>query len=75
MPPRKSTGCKRHIAVDTAGLILAVVVTAACVQDRDAAMPLLWNLARACPRIRLTWTDAGYAGKLTSCFCCRACRV
>ena len=40
---KKVNGCKRHIAVDTAGLVLAVVVTAACVQDRGAARPLLWN--------------------------------
>jgi len=63
---KKVNGRKRHIAVDTAGLVLAVVVTAASVQDRDAAKPLLWNLARACTRLRLAWADAGYAGKLTS---------
>ena len=63
---KKVNGRKRHIAVDTAGLVLAVVVTAACVQDRDAARPLLWNLARACTRIRLAWADAGYAGKLVT---------
>jgi hypothetical protein len=33
-----------------AGLLLDVVITAASVQDRDAARPLLWNLHRACPR-------------------------
>jgi transposase len=65
-PAVKVNGRKRHIAVDTAGLVLAVVVTAASVQDRDAARPLLWNLARACTRIRLAWADAGYAGKLTA---------
>ncbi len=63
---KKVNGRKRHIAVDTAGLVLAVVVTAACVQDRDAAKPLLWNLARSCTRIRLAWAGAGYAGKLTA---------
>jgi len=63
---KKVNGRKRHIAVDTAGLVLAVVVTAASVQDRDAARPLLWNLTRACTRIRLAWADAGYAGKLTA---------
>ena len=35
------------------GLLLAVVITAAPVQDRDAARPLLWNLHRARRRIRL----------------------
>ena len=38
---KKVNGRKRHIAVDTTGLLLAVVITAACVQDRDAARPLL----------------------------------
>jgi len=63
---KKVNGRKRHIAVDTAGLVLAVVVTAASVQDRDAAKPLLWNLARTCTAIRLAWADAGYAGKLVT---------
>jgi transposase len=63
---KKVSGRKRHIAAGTAGLVLAVVVTAASVQDRDAARPLLWNLARACTHIRLAWADAGYAGKLTA---------
>jgi transposase len=63
---KKVNGRKRHIAVDVTGLVLAVVVTAASVQDRDAAKPLLWNLARTCTRIHLAWADAGYAGKLTS---------
>jgi transposase len=62
---KKVNGRKRHIAVDTAGLLLGVVITAASVQDRDGARPLLWNLHRACRRIRLVWADAGYAGKLT----------
>ena len=34
---KKVNGRKRHIAVDTMGLLLAVVITAASVQDRDAA--------------------------------------
>ena len=41
---KKVNGRKRHIAVDAMGLLLAVVITAASVQDRDAARPLLWNL-------------------------------
>ena len=57
---KKVNGRKRHIAVDTTGLLLAVVITAASVQDRDAARPLLWNLRRACTRVRLVWADAGY---------------
>lgn len=55
---------KRHIAVDTLGLLLCVLVTAASIQDRDGARPLLEQLRRSCRRIRLVWADGGYAGKL-----------
>ena len=57
-------GRKRHIAVDTIGLLLTVLITAAGVQDRDGAKPLLWNLRRAFPSVKLAWADGGYAGKL-----------
>jgi transposase len=63
---KKVAGRKRHIAVDTIGLLLTVLVTAASVQDRDAARPLLWNLRKAFPSVRLTWADGGYAGKLVT---------
>ena len=63
---KKINGTKRHIAVDALGLLLTVLVTAASVQDRDAARPLLWNLRRAFPSVRLAWADGGYAGKLVT---------
>ena len=62
---KKVNGRKRHIAVDTTGLLLTILVTAASVQDRDAAKVLLWNLRKACRSIILAWADAGYTGKLT----------
>jgi putative transposase len=40
---KKVNGRKRHIAVDATGLVLDVVITAASVQDRVAARPLLWK--------------------------------
>jgi putative transposase len=49
---KKVNGRKRHIAVDTTGLVLDVVITAASVQDRQAARPLLWNTHRACRGVR-----------------------
>lgn len=61
---KKINGRKRHIAVDTLGLLLCVLVTTASVQDRDGARPLLALLAAACHRVRLVWADGGYAGKL-----------
>jgi transposase len=63
---KKISGTKRHIAVDVLGLLLTVLVTAASVQDRHAAKPLLWNLRRAFPSVRLAWADGGYAGKLVT---------
>lgn len=63
---KKINGRKRHIAVDTAGLLLCVLVTGAAVQDRDGAKPLLQRLMCACHRIRLVWADGGYAGKLVT---------
>jgi transposase len=63
---KKINGRKRHIAVDVTGLLLTVLVTAASVQDRDAAKPLLWNLRKAFPRARLAWADGGYSGKLVT---------
>ncbi len=52
--------------MDVTGLVLAVVITAASVQDRDGARPLLWNLHRACRRIRLIWADAVCTGELSA---------
>jgi transposase len=63
---KKINGTKRHLAVDVLGLLLTVLVTAASVQDRDAARPLLWNLRRAFPSVKLAWADGGYAGKLVT---------
>jgi transposase len=60
---KKVNGRKRHIAVDTMGLVLAVVITAASVQDRDGARPVLWNLHRACVKVLLVWADAGYSAR------------
>jgi len=50
--------------VDTLGLLLAVVVTAASVQDRDGAHPLLALLRERFSTIALVWADGGYAGRL-----------
>jgi putative transposase len=53
--------------VDTLGLILAVVVHSAAVQDRDGALAVLAKLLSpfdAFPRLRLIWADGGYAGRL-----------
>lgn len=59
-------GRKRHLVVDCLGLVLAVVVSAASVQDRDAALPLLERLRTMYFSIRLVWADGGFAGRLVN---------
>ncbi|MEV0292287.1 transposase [Nocardia sp. NPDC050710] len=57
-------GRTRHIATDTMGLLLAVMVTAAGTQDRDGAVPLRARLRERFSTVALIWADAGYAGRL-----------
>jgi putative transposase len=64
---KKVTGRKRHLLVDTLGLLLRVVVTAGDVQDRDGAKLLLEGLAEQeelIKRLKLIWADGGYRGAL-----------
>jgi putative transposase len=61
---KKVNGRKRHLAVDTLGLLLVVLVTPASIQDRDAARPLLWRLRVDYRGIQLCWADGGYGGRL-----------
>jgi transposase len=63
---KKINGRKRHIAVDTGGLLLTVVVTIAGIQDRDAACRLLAGLRERFSTISLVWADGGYAGRLVT---------
>jgi putative transposase len=61
---KKVNGRKRHIAVDTIGLLLVVAVSAASVQDRHAGRALIWAVRVCCDRVTLTWADSGYSGTL-----------
>jgi putative transposase len=63
---KKTSGRKRHIAVDAIGPLLTVLITAAGLQDRDAAKPLLWNPRRAFPAVKLARAGGGYSGKLVT---------
>ncbi|WP_220183382.1 IS5 family transposase [Sphaerisporangium album] len=63
---KKLKGQKRHVVVDTLGLLLCVIVTAASVQDRDGAHPLLALLREKFSTITLVWADGGYAGRLVT---------
>lgn len=61
---KKICGRKRHILVDTLGLLMVVLVTAAHVQDRDGARLLLSHLPGSCKKLRKIWVDGGYRGAL-----------
>ncbi|MGW7674143.1 transposase, partial [Streptomyces sp. NPDC054775] len=61
---KKIKGRKGHIVVDSLGLILAVMVTPASTQDRDAAQDLLAQVAARHHRLRRVWADSGYTGML-----------
>jgi putative transposase len=52
--------------VDTLGLVLAVVVHAANIQDRDGAKLVLERLRQKFSRLRCIWADGGYAGQLVT---------
>jgi putative transposase len=61
---KKVSGRKRHLAVDCLGLILAVMITPASVQDRDAAKGLIRFLVNMYGRLQVIWADGGYLGSL-----------
>jgi putative transposase len=61
---KKIQGRKRHILVDTLGLIMAVVVTTACVQDRDGLKKLLRLFGIHRKKLRKIWVDGGYRGQV-----------
>ncbi len=60
---KKVKGRKRHLVVDTLGLLLAVSVTAASVQDRDGAHPVMAAAMDKYPSVETLFADNGYAGR------------
>jgi putative transposase len=60
---KKVKGRKRHILVDTMGLLLIVVVHAASMQDRDGAKCVLEKIPGRFTRLAPIWADGAYAGK------------
>lgn len=61
---KKTKGRKQHIAVDTFGFILAVVVHSAGIQDRTGARAVLIRLFGIVTPLQKIYVDGGYAGKL-----------
>ncbi len=60
---KKVKGRKRHLVVDTLGLLLAVSVTSASVQDRDGAGPVVAQAMAKVPGLQKLYTDAAYGGQ------------
>ena len=65
---KKIEGRKRHVVVDTLGLLLRVIVGPASVQDRDGARPVLQAVLLGFTGLRKIWADSGYAGALVQWF-------
>jgi putative transposase len=63
---KKVKGRKHHILVDTLGMILAIDVHPASVQDRDGAKHVLEQGKAKCPGLKLVLADAAYAGALVA---------
>jgi len=59
---KKILGRKRHVAVDTLGLLLVVVVTSATLQDRDGARLVLHRVGGVGKKLVRLWVDGAYQG-------------
>jgi transposase len=63
---KKVKGKKRHIIVDTLGLMLGLDVTPADVQDRDGFLPLLKSVRRMFVFLERLFADGAYSGTKTA---------
>ena len=72
---KKVTGKKRHILVDTLGLLLHAIVHPADVQDRDGGVLLLSSLFGMYPFLAKLFADAGYQGPQFADAVAKTCRI
>ena len=63
---KKVKGRKRHLVVDTLGLLLKGVVHSAAIQDPVGAKAVLGPMARSFPRLHKIWADTIYRGSLVT---------
>jgi len=66
---RNVKGRKRHLLVDTLGLLLSVYVSPADVQDRGGAQGLLAGLKPLLPKLKKIWADGAYTGEKLAGWC------
>ena len=62
-------GRKRHLLVDTLGLLLSIYVTSADIQDWGGAQYLLAGLKPFVPRLKKIWADGAYTGEKLAGWC------
>ena len=62
MGGKRITGRKRHVLVDTLGLLLRVLVLPADISDAEGGLDLVAEAARLFSRLRKLWVDSAYAG-------------
>lgn len=60
---KKRRGRKRHLVTNTVGLLLAVCIQTANVQDRDGAAEVFGKAMEEHPTLSVLFADAGYAGR------------
>jgi putative transposase len=60
---KRIKGRKRHLLVDTLGLVLGVAVTPASTTERDGAQVILGRVLGWFTWLRILWVDGGYAGE------------
>jgi putative transposase len=65
---KKTKGRKRHIAVDVLGLLLAVIVHSAAIDERSGAKLLMQRVKQCFPTLLKVWADGGYTGNKRLCF-------
>jgi putative transposase len=72
---KKVMGRKRHLVVDTLGLLIAVLVHPASVQDYHGAKKVLEKAKKRFPRLKKIWADSIYAYKQLPAWAMVACRI
>jgi transposase len=65
MRGKKVLGRKRHVVVDTLGLLWSLVITPASVQDRDGGCLALAEFQRQVKFPRVIWADGAYQATAT----------
>jgi putative transposase len=72
---KKINGRKRHIAVDTLGLLLVVVVHSACIQDYEGGWLVLEHIKKSFRRLKIVFADGAYGKGLLPDFVKHFCRM